>query len=93
MRDFCFGDGSSHHRLFEKSAEDKATAARGTPIKPEGELLQVGLQMGIGHGTLVGTENPALQQTRNSVHTWHGNVCRVPRGGQYGLLMRVPALR
>ena len=93
MGHFCVGNGSSGHRLFQKPSKDKATAARGTPVKPEGKFLQVGLQMDVRHGALVGAKNPPLQETSDSMDSWHGNVSRVTGGRQDGLLMDVAALR
>jgi hypothetical protein len=92
MSDVSFSHRSSRHQLFKKSAKYKTTAARGTSVESEGVLLQVGLQVHFRHATLVGAENPALQQTRNSVYTRHGNVCPVLRGGEYELFVRVSAL-
>lgn len=92
MGDFSFSHWSSRYQLFEKSAKYEATAARSAPVESEGVLLQVGLQMLFGHGTLVGTKNPAFQQTGDSVYTRHGNVRRVFRRREYDLLVRVSAL-
>lgn len=42
---------------------------------------------------LVGSQNPALQQTRNAVDSRHRDMCRIIRGAQDRALMGVATLR
>ena len=91
--DICLGNRASRDDLFQQSPEDETTTARGAPIKPKGEFLQVGLQMNVRHGALVGAKNPPLKETSDSMDSWHGNVSRVTGGRQDGLLVDVAALR
>ena len=52
----------SNNRLFQKSSENKSTAARSAPIEPERKLLQVRLQMARNYRTLMGAKDPTLKQ-------------------------------
>ena len=49
--------------------------------------------MDVRHRALVGAKNPPLQETGDSMHSWHGHVSRVTGGRYDRLLVRVPALR
>lgn len=74
MRDIDLSDGLRYHRLLKKPSEYQAPAPGSAPVEPEGELLQVGLQMNWNDGTLMGPKNPPFQQTRNSMDTRHGDM-------------------
>lgn len=72
MDEICLGNVFSRGDLF-----DETPAAGGAAIKSEGELLQIGLKVLIGHRALMGSKNPALQQTGNSTNAWHGDMRRI----------------
>lgn len=48
--------------------KELASMARRTPIEPEGELIQVVVQLLIGHAAVEGSKDPALEQGRDSMH-------------------------
>ena len=79
MGDVRFGDRPRDYRLFEESPENEPTRDGGWPIKAEGELLQVGLQVFGNDGSLVGAEDPSLEQAGDLMHAGHRNVGRVIR--------------
>jgi hypothetical protein len=57
------------HRLFDQ-AEEKLSAVPGFPsIEPEGEFVQVVLQVLVADGTLVGSEEPAFQQRGHAMYS------------------------
>ena len=67
-----FGNSPSHGGLFKKPAEDQSPAAGGAPVETEGELLQIGLQVGWNDRALVSTEDPTFKEAGDSVYAWHG---------------------
>jgi len=46
MSDIGLGDGEGDHGLLEQSVKDESAVAGVAPIEPEGELLQIGLEVG-----------------------------------------------
>ena len=77
--DIGLGNRPGGNSLFQEPAEKEPAAAGGAPVEPEGELLQVGLQVGGQDRALMGTEDPPLKQAGDSVYAWHGDVGRVAR--------------
>jgi hypothetical protein len=49
--------------LLEESVEQLAAVARGSTIKSEGIFIEVIIQMLMGHSSLMGSEQPSLQQS------------------------------
>jgi len=62
MGDVRFGDRLGDHGLLDEPAKDQATVAGVAPVEPEGELLQIGLQVDGVDRAVMGAEDPALEQ-------------------------------
>ena len=70
------GNRPGDNSLFQEPAEKEPAAPGGPPVEPEGELLQVGLQVGGKDRALMGTEDPPLKQAGDSVYAWYGDVAK-----------------
>ena len=51
-----------HYGLLSEAREQLASAARSAPIEPKGELVEVVVQVLETYGSLMGAQQPALQQ-------------------------------
>ena len=69
-----------HHGLFEQAVEEQAAASRGAAVEAERELVEVGVEVLGADGALVGAQEPALEQLRDSVHGRHRDVGGVLTG-------------
>ena len=74
MSDVGLGYGAGDDGLFDKPSEDEAAAVRAAAIKPESELLQVGLEVDGCHRALVRAEDPPFQKAGDPMHAGHGDV-------------------
>ena len=61
-------DGLCFNCPLQEPEEQQAALAYGTPVEPEGELVQVGLQMIAFDRTLVGALQPPLGQAEQPVY-------------------------
>jgi hypothetical protein len=61
VSDLCLGDGEGDHGLLEQSVKDESAVAGASPVEPEGELLQIGLEVGRVNRAVMGAEDPALE--------------------------------
>ena len=66
-----FLNGQSHNGLFREAARYRPSAARGSAVEAESELLRVGLEMFWGDRALVRAQNPTLEQAGHSMHSGH----------------------
>src|SRR5271157_872573 len=66
VRYWCHRD-----RLLDKSIEEFATTTGRPPVEPECEFVQVIVEMFTTHRSLVRAEQPALQQRRHPMNSWH----------------------
>ena len=65
VRNRADGDG-----LFKEPVEEFTSAARFTPVEPEREFIQIGVQMLRAHSALVGSEQPELEQRDRQMNAW-----------------------
>jgi len=63
------GDG-----LLSEPVEELAAALRLSAVEPEGELVEVVVEMFLADGALVGSQKPALKQGSNTVDTGHDDM-------------------
>ena len=70
----AIGSGRGHHGLLEEPVEQQPALPNVPPVEPEGELVEVGLQMPRVDRALVGAQQPALEQAGHPVHPGHGHV-------------------
>ena len=56
------GDVIDLHGLLEQAVEEEAALARAAAVEAERELVQVEVELVRADGSLVGAEQPALQQ-------------------------------
>ena len=68
--------------MLQKSEKEQAPAAGMTAIEAEGKFVEVGVQMGRGDRSLMGTEQPAFEQRSNAMYSRHGDMCRIPGAGK-----------
>jgi hypothetical protein len=54
--------------LFEETPEQETTKIRFAPVETEGEFIEVGLKVIRLYGSLMGSEQPSFQETRNAVN-------------------------
>ena len=66
VRDWCHRD-----RLLDKAVEEFATTSGRPPVEPECEFIQVIVEMFATHRSLVSAEEPAFQQRRHTMNSWH----------------------
>ena len=66
VRDWCHRD-----RLLDKAVEEFATTSGRPPVEPESEFVQVIVEMFVTHRSLGSAEEPALQQRRHTMNSWH----------------------
>src|ERR1022692_1391512 len=66
VRDWCHRD-----RLLDKAVEEFATTSGRPPVEPECEFVQVIVEMFATHRSLVSAEEPAFQQRRHTMNSWH----------------------
>src|SRR5271165_7040895 len=66
VRDWCHRD-----RLLDKAVEEFATTSGRPPVEPECEFVQVIVELFATHRSLVSAEEPALQQRRHTMNSWH----------------------
>src|ERR1017187_4187323 len=58
-------------RLLDKAVEEFATTSGRPPVEPECEFVQVIVEMFATHRSLVSAEEPAFQQRRHTMNSWH----------------------
>ncbi len=73
------GNRAGASGLFKESPEDKASAAGVTPVEPECELLQVGLQVSRVDAALVCAKKPPFEEARHPVNARHHNMSQIFR--------------
>src|SRR5664280_482871 len=66
VRDWCHRD-----RLLDKAVEEFATTSGRPPVEPECEFVQIIVEMFATHRSLVSAEEPAFQQRRHTMNSWH----------------------
>ena len=59
--------GFGGHRALEQPVEQQAPVAGSTAVEPEGELVEVVVQLRVADRALVGADVPALEQRRNEM--------------------------
>ena len=59
--------GSCFDGVFEESSEEKPSGAGRPAVKPEDELIQIGLKMFMRHGTLMSSSKPAFKKGNDSM--------------------------
>src|SRR3989337_3886961 len=64
----ALADGLDLHRVLQYPPEEEPPRMRGATVEAEGELVKVVVKWPRGHGSLVGAQQPALQQRDNQVH-------------------------
>jgi len=74
---------------MNESTENESTATGGSPVEPEGELLQVGLEMTRNNRSLMCAENPPLEEAGNPMYSRHRNMSGVTRRFQHHSLVHV----
>lgn len=89
---FSFGNRPSNHTLLHEAAKDEPPAAGIPSVESECELLQVGLEVSRDHRALMCAQNPALEKTRDAVHTGHRNVGWISRRRKHHSLMHEPVI-
>ena len=60
--------GVDRDGLLHEPVKQLPAMAGGAPIEPERELIQVVVQMGPGHGALMGPEQPPFQERHDPMH-------------------------
>jgi hypothetical protein len=56
--------------MLGEPIEEFTSGCGGSAVKPEGELVEIVLQMLIAYRTLMGAQQPAFQQRDHPVNTW-----------------------
>jgi hypothetical protein len=86
------GDRVGRDRLFKQALEEHSATPRVPAVETERELVGVCVEMLGADPALVGAEQPALEQARDAMHTWHHDVRRVVLLAHHGSLVRVAVL-
>jgi hypothetical protein len=63
-------NGLDGHRWLRETEKEFPSVTGVATIEPKGELVQVVIQVRLGHGTLVGPEEPAREQGDHAVDPW-----------------------
>lgn len=76
--------GQSIHldSLLNEAIEEQPAGSRCSPVEPEGELIQVVVEVRLADAAMVGSHPPTLQQRCDSVDARHGYVGRELAGPQ-----------
>ena len=75
--------------MLQKPEEEQAAAAGVAAIEAEGKFVQIGIQMRGCHRSLVGAEQPALEQRSNAMNPRQQHVRRIAAAGDVDLLVYV----
>src|SRR6266536_1374400 len=81
------GDVVDLHGLLEQAVEEEAALARAAAVEAEREFVEVEVELLRADRSLVGAEQPALEQRGNAVRARHHDVGRVAAGGDARRLM------
>src|SRR6266511_6140020 len=73
------GCGVDPDGLLEQAVEEQAAAARAATVEAEDELVEVEVELPLAHSSLMGAEQPALEQRRDAVDARHQHVRWVGR--------------
>jgi hypothetical protein len=76
VSDMGVGDRGGDRGLFYQSIEQHPPRSRAAAIESEHELVEVVVDMPRVHCTVVGSEQPALQQRGDSANPRQGGMCR-----------------
>jgi|GEM_PF-2731538 len=76
-------------RLFEKTPKEEASKLRPTPVEAEGKLVQIPLKVVRLHGSLMGSEQPTLQQARDAMNAWEGHMGQIAGTGHRTGLVQI----
>ena len=79
VSDVRVGHGRADGSLLHQAVEQHAPGPRRASVEPEHELIEVVVHVPWINGAVVGAEQPALQQGRDSVDTGQGGVRRFGR--------------
>src|SRR5438128_431659 len=70
------------HGLLREPKKQEPAVSGGPPVEAECELVQVVVQMCRAHSTLMGPEQPTLEQRDDAVHPWQTLRCQVVSSSQ-----------
>jgi hypothetical protein len=71
FNDGFVGQGLNPDGVFEQSPEEQASASRAPAVESKGELIEVVIELLGADRPLVRSQQPALQQGDDQVHSWH----------------------
>src|ERR671915_698813 len=83
------GSGRDLHAMLDQPSEAVADALGGAAVEAEDELVEIGRQMLLGDGAVMGTEQPALGETEHQVDGGQAQRRIAPGGSQVDRLVPV----
>lgn len=57
----------NNHSVFHEPIEERTSVLRGPAVEPEGERIQVAIELPPRHSSVVASQQPALQKGRDPV--------------------------
>ena len=64
--------------LFEEAPKQQPPELRATPVEAKDELVEVGLEVVGGNGSLVGAQQPPFEETGDAVNSGQRHMGRLP---------------
>ena len=76
--------------MFHEPQKEQTAASGVAAIEAEGEFVEIGIQILCRDRALMGAEQPAFEQGGHAMYRRHGNVGRIPAGGDVDGVVPVP---
>ena len=72
----AISDRAGNNSLLQQSIKQQPSGGRSPAVEPKDELVKVVVQLPRLHRSVVCSQQPAMQERRNPVDTWHRYVRR-----------------